>query len=534
MMQYLCCNRKKITLLFCILSVFCQKSIYTNEDIMKKNSMFEKSKISEDFFILGKKLDNKEKYNGNCCGVIIIGGGPAGLAAATYCARLGIKSTTIIMGPNPGGELMKTGVVENWPGIVAMEGKTIMNNTILQAKNSGANIIYEYVKEIIFSEWPFKVITNKNTYYTFSVMLATGSTIKKLECPGEEKYWGKGVSSCAVCDAPMHKQKTVIVVGGGDSACEEVLQLLPHVGMIYVLVRGEKMRASFVMQEKIKYNPKVKILYNTEIKEILGANDGVNDALLINKNGHIMKFSEMNEGPHFSGIFLAVGHYPNTGLVDAVIEKEANGLIKKIGATQKTSFPGLFCGGDVSNAYRQAGVASGEGAVAAIDIFNFLNEHNISAPFIQKYEHIWKTSMSNEIICENGVCLFPTVGNEKPIVVAPEKNVSPSAEMTVIRSFKKYEEIGKKNKDSFYIVDLFGTYCPACDLMKKTLQKYNKKNGHLSVYLINVEDVPQVASLYNVKSIPTILLMKNGKVITKKIGYMELDEFEQWITKNTK
>lgn len=534
MMQYLCCNRKKITLLFCILSVFCQKSIYTNEDIMKNNSMFETSNISKDFFILGKKLDNKEKYNGNCCGVIIIGGGPAGLAAATYCARLGIKSTTIIMGPNPGGELMKTGVVENWPGIVAMEGKTIMNNTILQAKNSGANIIYEYVKEIIFSEWPFKVITNKNSYYTFSVMLATGSTIKKLECPGEEKYWGKGVSSCAVCDAPMHKQKTVIVVGGGDSACEEVLQLLPHVGMIYVLVRGEKMRASFVMQEKIKYNPKVKILYNTEIKEILGDNDGVNDALLINKKGAIMKFSEMNEGPHFSGIFLAVGHYPNTRLVDAVIEKEANGLIKKIGATQKTSFPGLFCGGDVSNAYRQAGVASGEGAVAAINIFDFLNEHNISASFIQKYEHIWKTSISNEIICENGVCLFPTVGNEKPIVVAPEKNVSHSAEMTVITSFKKYEEIGNKNKDSFYIVDLFGTYCPACDLMKKTLQKYNKKNGHLSVYLINVEDVPQVASLYNVKSIPTILLMKNGKVIAKKIGYMELDEFEQWITKNTK
>jgi len=464
---------------------------------------------------------NPTIYNNNCFGSLIIGGGPAGLTAATYCARFGIP-TGIIMGQEPGGALMKTGVVENWPGIIGLEGKYIIDSAIKQTEKAGAIVLYEYVADIIVNTYPYKVVTNKNTYYAFSIMIATGSTIKKLGCMGENEYWGKGVSSCAICDGVLHKGKSVLVVGGGDSACEEVLQLVPHADDIYVLVRGNAMRASHALQEKIKKYSQVHILYETELKEIIGNKEYVTNARLSYKGKEYI-FSEKFLGKKLSGVFIAIGQIPNTNLVKDILNVNSNGLIECEGRTQKTSFPGFFCGGDVSNFYKQASVAAGEGAIAAINMFEFLQKYQIDLNFYQINKKIWVLSKSNNN-CVDGVCSISEKSNDA-------SNMQNTKYMNIINTEKEYRKLIDENKD-FYIINIFGSNCPACTVMKNTIDQYVKKSPKLAIYSINHEKIPAVAKIYSVRSIPVTILIKNGKVVSKRIGSMSLKEFEYWIEKN--
>ena len=488
-----------------------QKVIINKKNNIEKNNMDKIENINFDF------------YSNNCFGSLIIGGGPAGLTAATYCSRFGIP-TGVIMGQEPGGALMKTGIVENWPGIISLEGKCIIDSSIKQAENAGSIILYEYVNEIIVDTYPFKVITNKNTYYAFSIMIATGSTIKKLGCEGEEKYWGKGVSSCAICDALLHKGKSVLVIGGGDSACEEALQLVPHVDSVYVLVRGKAMRASQAMQEKIIKNKKINILYETQLKKIIGNNEFLSNAILLNNEKEYL-FSDKFTNKELTGVFIAIGQFPNTNLVKDIVDINSHGLIECQGRTQQTSFPGIFCGGDVSNNYRQAGIAAGEGTIAAIDMFNFLQNNKIDMNFYEKNKKIWFKKNN----CINGVCTL----SEKPIdtdVVA----IDTKKDLKVITTKKEYDKIISENNNKYYIIDIFGSGCPACDVMKTTINQYSKKNPKVSIYLINHEKLPFIKDLYPIRAVPTILLIKNAKIISKIIGSMDLKELEQWINKNIK
>jgi len=534
-------NNKKYLKVFGILILCFYPVFLLYSNIFNTKGYEEKKVINSNNKIEKKHMNNSSKidfslYNNNCFGAIIIGGGPAGLMAATYASRFGIP-TGIIMGQEPGGPLMRTGVVENWPGIIGMQGKMIVEASIKQAENSNAIILYEYVTNIEVDCYPFKVVTNKNTYYAFSIMIATGSTIKKLGCLGEEKYWGKGVSSCAICDGALHKNKPVLVIGGGDSACEEALQLVPHCNNIYVLVRGTHMRASQAMQEKIKANKKIKILYETQLKEIIGKNDAVSDAILLH-NGKESLFSEEFSEKFLSGVFIAIGQTPNIDLIKNIVDIDHHGLIICQGRTQKTSFPGIFCGGDVSNNYRQAGIAAGEGTMAAIDIFNFLQDQKIDMIFYEKHKNIWFKNICSDInpkiiqnnnnnSCIDGVCIIPDV-------ISSQENISKSYKIEKIKSEKEYKKIIIEKKDEYYIIDIFGSHCPACVEMKRTLDEYIKNKPTMSIYLLNYEELPSIRKIYKILGVPTILLMKNGKVISKAVGSMDLKEFKRWIDKHTK
>ena len=241
----------------------------------------------------------------------------------------------------------------------------------------------ETIAQVDFSTWPFKLITEDNVIiHAASVIIATGATPKKLNVLGEQEYWGKGVTTCAICDAPFFKDSTVVVVGGGDSAAEEALQLAPFVKHATILVRGNQMRASAAMQEHLKGHTNISIRYNSKITAINGDKKFVKSIDIV-ENG-----KQLTEP--IDGVFLAIGHEPNTSLFKDFVNLDANNYITLKDNTQITSIPAVFAAGDVADhRYRQAGVASGDGIEAALDASEFLRTLGLNDNFAQKHQNIF-------------------------------------------------------------------------------------------------------------------------------------------------
>lgn len=297
--------------------------------------------------------------------VIIIGSGPAGLTAAIYTTRADLK-TLIIGGVKWGGQLQLTTLVENYPGFPeGIDGPVLMENMRKQAERFGAEILYQEFTKGDFSKSPFKVTTGEGkTYEGRAVIIATGADTKWLSVPGEEKLIGRGVSSCAPCDAPFFRNKNVIVVGGGDSAMEEALVLTKFASSITLVHRRDAFRASDIMQDRVKKNPKVKILFNTEVKEILGENNVTGVRLLNNK-------TKKEEELKTDGVFVAIGHIPNSQKFQG-IDIDGAGFIK-VHNHYKTNIDGVFVAGDVHDSeYKQAVTAAGFGSAAALEAERWL------------------------------------------------------------------------------------------------------------------------------------------------------------------
>ncbi|MGA9530611.1 MAG: FAD-dependent oxidoreductase, partial [Candidatus Babeliales bacterium] len=293
--------------------------------------------------------------------VAIIGGGSAGLSAAIYTARA-LERTVVFGGYEEGGLLAQTGEVENWPGLPHQKGYDIMNTLLGQAKEFGATYVPDEVEAVDLSQWPFKIRTrSQQDYYALAVIIATGATPKKLEIEGEEEFWGRGVSSCAVCDAPLYKDKEVLVVGGGDSAAEFALHLARYARRVFVYVRGKEMRATAIMQQKLLKHDNVIIVYTTKLVAIRGDVDGVTHVELLNREEGVLSTVKID------GVFLAIGHEPNSCLFEGV-DKTPTGYISLKKRTQATSIEGVFAAGEVADdRYKQAGVAAGQGIAAALD-----------------------------------------------------------------------------------------------------------------------------------------------------------------------
>jgi thioredoxin reductase (NADPH) len=293
--------------------------------------------------------------------VIIIGSGPAGLTAAIYNTRANLK-TLVIAGSKWGGQLMLTTLVENFPGFPeGIEGPELMQNMRKQAEHHGAEIVDREFKEGDFSNpgGPFKITTEDATYEARAVIIATGADTKWLGVPGEMEKIGRGVSSCAPCDAPFFRNKKVIVVGGGDSAMEEATVLTHFAERVTLVHRSEVFKASEIMQKRVKENPKIDIVLNTEVKEILG-DQRVEKVKLFNN-----KTNEESEMP-IDGVFVAIGHIPNTKNFRG-IEMQDQGFIK-VHDHFKTNVEGVFVAGDVHDAhYKQAITAAGFGCAAALE-----------------------------------------------------------------------------------------------------------------------------------------------------------------------
>lgn len=305
----------------------------------------------------------------NLYDVIIIGSGPSGLTAAIYTTRANLK-TLVLAGRKWGGQLMLTTEVENFPGFPeGILGPDLMMNMRKQAEHHGAKILDVDFKEANFSKKPFVLSTDdEKKYTTKSVIIATGADTKWLEVPGEKEKIGRGVSTCAPCDGAFFRNKNVIVVGGGDSAMEEALVMTKFANMVTLIHRREEFRASDIMQKRVKENPKIKIMYNAQIVEVLG------DMKVTGVKIKNTKTNEVSEMP-IDGIFVAIGHVPNS-VVFGNVEKDEKGFIK-VDENMRTNQDGVFVSGDVhDNIYKQAITAAAFGCQAALEVEKYLMDRS--------------------------------------------------------------------------------------------------------------------------------------------------------------
>jgi len=297
--------------------------------------------------------------------VIIIGSGPAGYTAAIYASRANL-SVLMFQGYQVGGQLMLTSDVENYPGFEeGILGPPMMEKFEVQARRFGTEMIPEDVTAIDFSQRPFRLTTDSGEYLARTIIISTGASAKWLGLPSEQRLQGRGVSACATCDGFFFKGKDVAVIGGGDTAMEEANFLTRYANHVTVIHRRDALRASKIMQDRAFRNPKISFIWETDVTEVLG-DDAITGLLLRN-----LKTGEESVLP-VQGLFLAIGHEPNTGLFKGAIDMDQKGYIVPVEYTM-TNIPGVFAAGDVTDhRYRQAVTAAGDGCRAAIDLERWL------------------------------------------------------------------------------------------------------------------------------------------------------------------
>ena len=298
---------------------------------------------------------------------LIIGGGPAGYTAAIYGARADM-SPVLYEGTQPGGQLTTTTDIENFPGFEnGIDGTQLMNTMKAQAVRLGADLRNGTVSSADLSQRPFRItVDGGKEILAETLIIATGATAKYLGLPSETKFKGLGVSACATCDGFFYRKKTVAVVGGGDTACEEATYLAGLCRKVYMIVRRDVLRASQAMQEKVMATENIEILWNCNTQEVLGDDYGVTGVRLVRKDGEVFDVA-------LDGFFLAIGHHPNSELFSQWVNVDKEGYIITDGRTSKTNVEGVFAAGDVQDPlYRQAITAAASGCRAALDAEKFL------------------------------------------------------------------------------------------------------------------------------------------------------------------
>ena len=311
-----------------------------------------------------------EDIAGKTFKVVIVGSGPAGLTAALYAARADLEPI-VFEGPEPGGQLMTTTDVENFPGYPeGVMGPKMMQDFREQATRFGADCRYGMVTNIDFSQKPYILTIDDNVeIFAHTVIASTGASAKWLHLPSEQKLRGKGVSACATCDGAFFRDQHVLVIGGGDTAMEEATFLTKFASKVTVVHRRDELRASKAMQQRAFNNDKIEFMWDSELVEVLGDNV-VEGAKVKNRNT-----DEVTTLDDVTGIFVAIGHKPNTDLFKGVVEMDDVGYIQTKGQSTETDQPGLFACGDAMDAvYRQAITAAGTGCKAALDAERYLGE----------------------------------------------------------------------------------------------------------------------------------------------------------------
>jgi len=302
--------------------------------------------------------------------VLIIGSGPAGYTAAIYTSRAGLK-TLLYKGDQPGGQLTITSDVENYPGYPdGVLGPQMMIDFENQASRFGAEIKSGMIKDVDFQADNLKATAEDgNVIETKTVIISTGASAKWLNLESEQRLNGKGVSACAVCDGFFFKNQVVAVVGGGDTAAEEALYLSKLTSEVHLIVRRDEMRASTIMQNRVLENKKINIHWNSEVKEVLG-DDAVTGIRIFNNISN--EISNIN----LQGLFIAIGHKPNTDIFKDYLDMDENGYIKTIPGSSQTNIKGVFATGDAQDhVYRQAVTAAGSGCMGALDAERFISNN---------------------------------------------------------------------------------------------------------------------------------------------------------------
>ena len=306
--------------------------------------------------------------------VVIIGSGPAGYTAAIYAARAMLEPV-LIQGFQPGGQLTITTDVENYPGYAdVIQGPWLMEQMQKQAEHVGTKLVSDHVNSIDMSQRPFRLTCDSgDTYIAETVILSTGAQAKWLEMPSEQKFKGYGVSACATCDGFFYRGKNVIVVGGGNTAVEEALFLTNFADKVTVVHRRDHFRAEKILQDRLAKNPKINVVWDSAIDEVMGDDKPMKVQRVRLKN---VKTGAITEMP-IDGVFIAIGHVPSTELVLGKLEMKSSGYIKTQPYSTATSVPGIFAAGDVTDdVYRQAVTAAGMGCMAALEAERYLAAHH--------------------------------------------------------------------------------------------------------------------------------------------------------------
>jgi len=308
--------------------------------------------------------------------ILILGSGPAGWTAAVYGARA-LRDVLVVTGIQPGGQLTITTEVENYPGFTEIQGPDLMVKMQEHAEAMGAKVENDHIAEVDFDSRPFKAIGESGTVYTAdSVVISTGAQAKWLGLPTEEKFKGFGVSACATCDGFFYRGRDVLVVGGGNTAVEEALFLTNFASKVTVVHRRDSFRAEKILQERLLKNPKVEVIWDHVLEEVVGEENppGVTGAKIKN-----VKTGEETLVP-VHGVFIAIGHAPSTELFKGKLAMKDNGYLITKPGTPQTEIPGVFAAGDVTDeTYRQAVTAAGMGCMAALDAERFLSEQEAAA-----------------------------------------------------------------------------------------------------------------------------------------------------------
>jgi len=430
----------------------------------------------------------------NIMPVVILGSGSAGMSAGIYASRLGFK-TLIIEGERPGGQLTGTTYVENWPSIQRIMGPKLMEDLKEQNQKLGVSFLQDTVVSVDLSKWPFEVVTADGLKINaLTVIVATGSNPRVLGIPGEKEYWGKGVTTCAVCDAPFFKNKNVVVIGGGDSAAEEVLQLAPYVNKITMLVRGNTLRASQAMINHLKDVKSLAILYNQDLKKIMGDDSHVTSiALWDNKQN-----KEINMD--IDGVFLAIGHEPNTQIFKDKLKMDKMGYLELEDRSQKTSVEAVFAAGDVEDhVYKQAGVASGSGIKAALDASRFLQKIGFSP------------EMANKI--QNNYFEINEIG--------PSKVIS-------INSLDEYKKEVIES-EAPVVLDFWANHCPTCKQMLPSFESLSKKfSGKMKFIKVDIDKAPELVKELYILKVPSFIVFKEGQIVARYNDVMQKQQMESF------
>ncbi|MFA9461982.1 thioredoxin-disulfide reductase [Thiohalorhabdus methylotrophus] len=303
--------------------------------------------------------------------LIILGSGPAGYTAAIYAARANLDPV-LIQGIEPGGQLMTTTDVDNWPGEPeGIQGPELMDKMKRQAERFDTRIVFDHISAADLNNRPFTLTGDQGTYTCDALIISTGASAQYLGLPSEEEFKGKGVSACATCDGFFYKGQKVMVVGGGDSAVEEALFLANIADKVTVIHRRDEFRAERIMQQKLFEKDNIEVLWNTELDEVLGDNMGVTGARVRNNQ------SGEKEDLDLQGVFIAIGHKPNTDMFGSELDKDDAGFINTAPDSTATNIPGVFAAGDVQDkVFRQAVTAAGTGCAAAMEADKWLEKNS--------------------------------------------------------------------------------------------------------------------------------------------------------------
>lgn len=459
--------------------------------------------------------------------VVVIGSGPAGLTAAIYTARAGIE-TIVIEGGEPGGQISLSHSVENFPGFPeGISGFELGENMREQAKRFGTKLLNGNIVEVDFNHHPFVITLNGGkTLEASAIIIASGASAKWLGLESEQKLIGKGVSSCAVCDGFFFKGKEVVVVGGGDTAIEDALFLTNYASKVTVVHRRDTLKASKYLQTKAFSNPNIHFIWNATVADIMDEEGDVSGVILNHKRGITFYPCE--------GVFIAIGHQPNTRLFQGKLDLTDAGYIVTKPFSTATSVEGVFAAGDVADSrYRQAVTAAGTGCMAAMDVYYFfqqLNQEECKKAYepiqndlymqyrskIDSLNQIWHGETS-EILKELTESLTTEAKNTEKEVVKPKER-----KMLRVTS-KNLQKLLDSTKP--FIIDCYADWCAPCRMLSVIYKELNQEYGDLYRFTkLNVEEEEEIAKSFHVRSLPTLLFIKNGKEVGRHTGYVDKEK----------